>query len=160
MPYECVLRQLGPQLTMSVRREVPAHGAAAAVGEAFEQVGRYLKEVGGRPVGDTFARFRRIDGEVVDVEVGFTVLESLPAAGPVKASELPAGEAITTIHQGPYERLPEAVAALEEWLRTHGRTAGGPFWEVYLNGPPDVTEPEAFETEVVMPLAPAAHGHH
>ncbi len=160
MAYHCVLRQMGPQLTMSVRREVPARDAGSAVVDAFGEVGRYLKEVGGRPVGDTFARFRRIDDEVVDVEVGFTVLEALPPAGPVQASELPAGEAITTTHQGPYERLPEAVAALEEWVRGHERTVAGPFWEVYLNGPPDVTEPEAYETEVVMPLAPVAHGHH
>ena len=159
MSYTCTLRERAPQLTMSVRRGVPAHHAGAAVVEAFGEVGRYLKEVGGRPVGETFARFNRIGDEVLDVEVGFTVLELLPAAGAVQASALPAGEAITTIHQGPYERLPDAVAALEQWMHAHGRTAAGPFWEVYLNGPPDVTEPETYETEVVMPLAPVPAHH-
>ncbi len=159
MSYTCTVRELAPQLAMSVRREVPAHHAGTAVVEAFGEVGRYLKEVGGRPVGETFARFNRTGDKVIDVEVGFTVLELLPPAGPVQASELPAGEAVTTIHQGPYERLPEAVAALQEWMRAHERTAAGPFWEVYLNGPPDVTEPEAYETEVVMPLAPVAAHH-
>ena len=51
MSYTCTLRELAPQLTMSVRRGVPAHHAGAAVVEAFGEVGRYLKEVGGRPVG-------------------------------------------------------------------------------------------------------------
>lgn len=155
MSYVCTLRDLGAQLAMSVRHEVPPGDAGSAVVDAFSAVGRYLKDVGGRPVGETYARFFRIGGDAVNVEVGFTVLELLPPEGPVQASELPACQAITTIHRGPYERLPDAVAALEEWMQVHGRTAAGPFWEVYLNGPPDVTEPEEFETEVIMPLAPA-----
>jgi effector-binding domain-containing protein len=86
------------------------------------------------------------------VEIGFTVRELVPGEGDVEPSSLPAGEVAVTLHRGPYERLPEALAALQDWIREHGRRAAGPHWEMYLNGPPDVMDPEELETEVFIPL--------
>lgn len=156
MGYVCTVRTLRPQPSMAVRRVVPAGEAGSAVVDAFSAVGRYLHDHGGRPAGETYARFLTIGSERVHVEVGFTVAELLAPEGDVLPAELPAGEAVVTLHQGAYERLPEATAALEAWMREHGREPAGPAWEVYLNGPPDVTDPEQFETEVYMPLAPLA----
>ncbi len=156
MAYDCTVRTLRAQPSMAVRRVAPVAEAGPAVVEAFTAVGQYLHEHGGRPAGETYARFLSIDPESVQVEVGFTVEELLPAEGDVQPGELPAGEVVVTLHQGPYEQLPEATAALQAWMRANGRQAAGAAWEVYLNGPPDVTEPEQFETEVFMPLVPLA----
>jgi AraC family transcriptional regulator len=152
MAYVCTLRRLEPRPAMVVRREVPIADVTPAMIDGFRTVGEFLKRSGGTPAGETYARYLRIGSDSLHLEVGFTVRELLPAGGPVQPSELPAGEAIVTLHRGPYERLPEAVAALEAWMRRHGRVAAGPHWETYLNGPPDVTDPELFETEVVVPL--------
>ncbi len=154
MPYVCTVRALRAQPSMAVKRVVPAAKASRAVVDAFTAVGRYLHDHGGRPAGETYARFLALDDDTVRVEVGFTVAELLPGEGDVLPAELPAGEAVVTLHQGPYEQLPAAAAALETWAREHGRRPAGAAWEVYLNGPPDVTEPEQYETEVFLPLAP------
>lgn len=153
MPYLCEPRHLQPQPALTVRREVPLGEAGPAIVEAFQTVGAYLKRSGVQPAGETFARFHRVGPDSLDVEVGFTVTRAHPAAAPIQSSELPGGDAVSTLHRGPYERVPEAVAALEAWMRDHGRRAAGPHWEVYLNGPPDVTDPALYETEVVVPLA-------
>jgi AraC family transcriptional regulator len=152
MPYICTLRRLQHQPAMAVRCEVPPADVAAATIAGFRTVDEFLRRSGATPAGGTYARYLRIGRESLHLEVGFTVRELLPAGGPVQPLELPAGEAVVTLHRGPYERLPEAVAALEDWMREHGRVAAGPHWEVYLNGPPDVTAPELFETEVFVPL--------
>ena len=154
MEYVCTVRTLRAQPSMAVRRDVPAEKAGSAVVDAFTAVGRYLHDHGGRRAGETYARFLTMGTDSVHVEVGFTVTELLPADGDVLPTELPAGEAVMTLHQGPYELLPGATAALESWMHEHGRQPAGAPWEVYLNGPPDVTEPEQFETEVYIPLAP------
>jgi AraC family transcriptional regulator len=154
MNYVCTIRRLNARPAATVQREVPFADASAAMIDGFSAIGQYLRQAGMKPAGETFTRFLRIGPDGLKLEVGFTVLEPLAPAGPVQASQLPGGEAAVTLHRGPYERLPEALAALQQWVREQGRRAAGPFWEVYLNGPPDVTDPELFETEVVIPLEP------
>jgi len=158
MPYVCELRRLAAQPAMAVRRTIHPDRASAAIVEAFAAVGRFLRENGGRPTGVTYARFLGLDLDQVRVEVGFTVAELLLSAGDVIALELPAGEVVVTRHVGPYEGLSAAQDALEAWMSANGRTAAGPAWEVYLNGPPDTTDPAQFDTDVYVPLTPANAG--
>lgn len=154
MHYVCTVRRLQAQPSMVVRPEVPPADAAPAVIGAFRTVGEFLERARARPAGGTYTRYLQIGSDSIRLEVGFTVHEALPGEWPVEPSALPAGDAVVTLHRGPYEKLPDALAALEDWLRQHGRTAAGPHWETYLNGPPDVADPEAFETEVFIPLKP------
>ncbi len=152
MSHECTLRHMPAQHAMAVRPEVPLEQVGPAMADGFRTVGDYLARAGAAHAGHTYARYLRMGCVSAHLEIGFMLDAPLPGAGAVQPSELPAGEAVVTLHRGPYERLPEALAALRAWLHEHHRVAAGPHWETYLNGPPQVTDPERFETEVVVPL--------
>lgn len=65
---------------------------------------------------------------------------------------MPGGKYATHHHVGPYERLPEVHAALEQRLSAHGHSTAGATYEIYLNDP-RTTAPENLETEIMFPLS-------
>ena len=152
MTYTCTVRNLASQPAMVIRCHATVEGVGPAMVAGFGAVAEFLRRSGAVPAGETYARYLHVGAETVDFEVGFTVRQWVPAEDPVEASELPAGEAVVTLHRGSYEQLPCAVRALEDWISVNGRQAAGPHWECYLNGPPDVTDPELYETEIFVPL--------
>ncbi len=152
MSYVCTLRRLERRPALVVRREVPVADPAPVIMDAFRTVGESIARSGATPAGETYTRFLRVGSDDLYLEMGFTVRSAVEPAAPVEAAELPGGEVAVTLHRGRYERLPEALAALQVWIRAQGREPAGPHWETYLNGPPEVTDPELFETEVFVPL--------
>ncbi|HEY7390536.1 MAG TPA: GyrI-like domain-containing protein [Bryobacteraceae bacterium] len=72
--------------------------------------------------------------------------------GEVLVETLPGGPAAVTIHSGPYDQLPAAYAALEEWIAANGLHPTGAPWEAYLNDPADHPNPQDWKTEVCWPV--------
>jgi len=85
----------------------------------------------------------RINGVAADVASG----------GEVVLETLPGGEAASTIHMGKYEDLPEAYAAIQQWMKTEGLKIGGAPWEMYVTDPADYPDPKDWKTEIYWPLA-------
>lgn len=69
------------------------------------------------------------------VEVGVQVTKSFEATGRVVPSTLPAGQAATTVHQGPPSEIGAAHDAIRAWCATQRRELTGVSWEIY--GDPD-----------------------
>jgi effector-binding domain-containing protein len=92
---------------------------------------------------------RDIPDVEVAVEVGVQVTGSFEAEGRVVPSELPAGQAATTIHTGPPANLEEAHVAVKAWCAARGHRLTGVAWEIY--GDPD-PETDHFDTEVYWEL--------
>lgn len=154
MAQEIEVRTLTPQAVASVT--IPGIQTAAvdaAVGGALPDIYSHLEANGIEMVGHPFARFHGGDGDALDLEVGIPVGGPFPTTEVIRAGQLPGGEAIATVHVGPRDGLREALAALADWRVANARTAGGPYWEVYLDDPTQVA-PEAQRTELVEPLAP------
>ena len=80
-------------------------------GAAFGKVSAYLASHGVQPDGPAIALYRR-SGEGFEVEAGFYAPPFLPPGDGVSVVELPAGEAVVTVHIGPYETLSEAYEAI------------------------------------------------
>jgi effector-binding domain-containing protein len=87
----------------------------------------------------------------MDVEVAVPVAGWLRVAEDVDVRVLPAVEAVTTLHAGPYPRLSVAYRTLAEWAGEHGCALGGDPRETYLVGP-DRAAPQGLRTEVAWPL--------
>jgi len=71
--------------------------------------------------------------------------------GEVECREIPAGEAATTVHWGPYAQLGEAHDRVIEWIRKNGRTRAGVGWEVYGHWDDD---PAKVRTDIYHLLKP------
>jgi GyrI-like small molecule binding domain len=88
------------------------------------------------------------------IEAGLPVAAHTGATpeGDVRADTLPGGRVATTTHTGPYDKLSEAHAAVQQWIDGQGLTAGGAPWECYVTDPADYPDPKDWKTEIFWPL--------
>jgi len=127
----------------------------AVSGAAFALLFRHVKRNGGVLAAPAMAIYRGegFDPDHVDVELALPVRAWLPVdrAGGVTARILPPARAVTTLHQGPYERIGTAYRAIGQWAEDHQLELGNEPREAYLVGP-DRADPAAWRTEVAWPL--------
>jgi len=146
MPYSISKKTLAQQPTMALRRQIQPSGIAQTLAEMFQQVFRDAQAKGVGLAGPPFARYLEMGPGMWTIEAGF------PVAGP-SADALPGGMAAVTTHSGPYDKLPEAHAAVQQWIAAEGLTAAGAPWESYVTDPGNYPDPKDWKTEVFFPLA-------
>lgn len=146
------VEQRDPQPLLSVRASVPVADLAAAQGEALRALWSHLQQHGGRPAGPPFVRYHTFGETETDVEVGIPV-----AAGAVGEGRV--GPVVSAWHLGTHDRLGDAYANLQAWLKEHGHQPAGPGWEVYhwidLNQEPEPAawpDPSTWRTQLVQPI--------
>lgn len=120
----------------------------------------FVMENGLAPAGHPFVRYNNMTpGLTFDIDAGIPLVEAPTQAPPadsgILVGELFGGTVATTIHQGPYEGLGDAYAALEKWVAEGPATAIGAPWEIYLTDPGEVPDPADWLTEVFMPVSRA-----
>ena len=157
MTYDVTRRELAAQPVLVVRRRVRRAEIAATIGAVLPKVFLHAQQRGLAIAGYPMTRYLETSIGLVTFETGMRVTHdgawsAADGEGDVLAEMLPAGPAATTIHSGPYDQLPDAYAAVEEWIAANGwRQAGAP-WKVYLNDPADHPNPRDWKTEVCWPL--------
>ena len=120
----------------------------------FPDVMAFVQDSAAEPAGPPFCRYLSMsdEEEAWDIACGIPVSQPLMGAGQVEASELPGGEAVTTVHRGRYETLPESWVALQRWVKDNGKVSGEPPWEIYWTDPGVVKDPAEWRTEIVIPV--------
>ncbi|MFC2172188.1 GyrI-like domain-containing protein [Acidobacteriota bacterium] len=154
MKYDCTLKKLDSQPVMSIRGWTNLEQLSSTIAEYLEQIWKYIEIADGEVVGPPFSRCHQEKGGEIDIEAGVPIRTALPDESVIKSGELPGGEAVVTVHYGPYKRLLEADESLEAWVRQHERAPSGPSWQVYCSNPGEVPNPEEWKTEIVKPLFP------
>ena len=144
------------KLTRQPRRDlavVKFHATASEIGpkigKAFGEVAEYLGKHGIPCTGPAVAHYRMVD-DGFDVAAGFVVSRAIEAGGAVLPFELPKCDAATTMHVGPYDKLPDAYAAVQKWISARHRKSADGMWEMYLD--PPTVEPSKMRTEIFWPL--------
>jgi AraC family transcriptional regulator len=133
---------------------VPQSEIGKAIGEALPLVFAYAQQHGIAPAGAPFARYPEMGPGLMTLDIGIPVAgQPTVAGGDIKVDTLPGGPAAFTTHMGPYDRLPEAVAALGQWINEQGLTASGGLWESYITDPGQYPDPKDWKTEVFWPVA-------
>jgi effector-binding domain-containing protein len=79
----------------------------------------------------------------------------LPGEGRIISGTLPGGPVATTVHLGPYDKLPDAHDALHIWLEEHHKHSAGPQWELYWTDPGLEPDPNKWKTELMWPIESA-----
>jgi AraC-like DNA-binding protein/effector-binding domain-containing protein len=153
MAYSITKKELTPQPVLIVRRRVKRSEIAATIGEVLPKIFIYAQQNGIALAGLPFTRYVEMGPGLITMEPGMRVTSTGAASeGDVIADTLPGGPAATTIHTGPYDKLSEAYAAIEQWMETEGLSGAGAPWESYLNDPSDYPDPKDWKTEVFWPL--------
>jgi effector-binding domain-containing protein len=142
--------QIVPRTTAVVQATVSLRALPAFLSSAFLAVADALVRQGVEVTGPPLALYHSVSEVAVDVEAGFPVAADVTPEGDVRPSSVPGGEAIETVHIGPYETLRDTYRDMAEWMERHNRHKGGPTWESYLTGPDDPAGPE---TLVIWPIA-------
>jgi effector-binding domain-containing protein len=152
VPYEIEVKELRPRSTIVIRGTGSPSKLPALFPEFLGELFGYLGGIGVEPAGGPFGRYFEFREDSIDFEVGVPVPAPLAGRGRIEPSELPGGSVAVTWHIGPYERLHEAYAAVESWMREHGRESAGPMWEVYHSDPEREPDPATWRTELFWPV--------
>jgi effector-binding domain-containing protein len=151
MSYEIRLLDLPDQPTLGMRAIMPVEKLPEFFGKAYGGVIAYLAELGDTPSGMPFAAYCNLDMNALDIEAGFPVAKILEGKGEIKAGIISAGKYVSTLHQGSYESVKIAYAALILWVKENGYEPSGISYEYYLNDPS--SDPSIIpETEVRVQL--------
>ena len=158
MTYDIVQKELDAQPVLLVRRRVNRSQIGSAIGDALPHIFMYAQQHGIALAGHPLTRYVDVGPGLVTIEPAMRVVsrpasEGKASAGEVVEDVLPAGNAATTIHAGPYETLTEAYAALERWMEQNGLRPAGPPWEDYITDPAEFPDPKDWKTEVCWPIA-------
>jgi AraC family transcriptional regulator len=158
MEYTILKKELATQPVLVVRRRVRRAEIAATIAAEVPKVFLHAQRRGIAIAGYPITRYLQTSIGLVTLETGMRVSGSSSQRvasedeGDILAETLPSGTAAVTIHSGPYDQLPAAYAALEEWIDANGFQPAGAPWEAYLNDPSDHPNPEDWKTEVCWPL--------
>lgn len=142
--YSIVLKQLAPQLVVSLRDAIPSFDHLLGL---FDEVERHARQHRAR--GPRGALFHGCSGENLDCEALAYVDTVVPETDRLRVYELPAVEVVSVVHAGSIEGSPEAYAALEAWVGASGRELAGTCLELYHGGK---TVADASVVEIQFPL--------
>jgi effector-binding domain-containing protein len=135
MSYEIKLMELPDQLALTMRTTLAVEKLPEFFGKAFGGIMAYLEEMKEYPSGMPFGAYYNLDMRALDVEAGFPVSKTLASKGEIKATVIPGGKYISTIHKGAYDTVQPAYDALAAWAKQHGYETTGVAYEYYLNDP-------------------------
>jgi AraC family transcriptional regulator len=153
MAYSITKKELAPQPVLIVRRRVKRSEIAATIAEALPHIFVYAQQHGIALAGLPFTRYVEMSPGLITMEPGMRVTsQGATGQGEIIADTLPGGPAATTVHAGPYDKLSDAYAAIEQWMEAQGLVAAGAPWESYLNDPSDFPDPKDWKTEVSWPV--------
>ena len=156
MTYTITKKTIAAQPALAVKRKVKPSEIAQNLGEMFGLVHLTAQKLGAALAGPPFARYLDCPPGLWTIEAGMPL--AAPVAGPegaeVIAITLPAGSAAVALHTGPYDKLSEAHAAIQQWIEKQGLSSAGAPWESYLTDPAEHPDPKDWKTEVVFPLKP------
>ena len=152
MADEVEVRQVPAQLALVVHTSATPETIGARMGEAFGVLMAHAGATGATFAGPPFGVYPEMPEGEFAFSVCMPVAPGATAGGGVELEEVPAVEAASLVHRGPYTGVGETWGRLMAWPPAHGRVPGGPAREVYLNDP-SVAAPDELLTELLLPLA-------
>lgn len=123
--------------------------------EAGKHMPSIFKSIKGKNNGTPFFTILSVDEStgVGELDLCVPTMET-PNANDVFIKEMPRIHAVSLIHQGGYDRLPESYEKITKYVDEHGLTIIGPCREVYVKGPGPILKgnPDNYITEILLPI--------
>jgi effector-binding domain-containing protein len=151
--YDVTAKEIPPQQVAAVW----THTSMATIGDdiarGFARVTADIELSGAKVAGPLFLVFHgRIDDVTGgDIELCGPVVAPFEGAASVYGAKIPGGRMVSTVHQGSYDDVGPAYAAILTWMDEHGVRPAGPPREYYLNDA-ETTKQEDLLTEIAFPI--------
>lgn len=140
-------RTIEPMLIASIRWRGKYSDGNAAFSRLFGEFGRYAC---GKPM-DLYHDDRRKENDA-DIESAIPISKARDVPG-ITVRELPGGQAISLLHQGPYDSLDLAFERLVRYMERHRLNFLLPTRVVYVKGPGLIwRKPKKYLTEFIFLL--------
>jgi AraC family transcriptional regulator len=165
MVYTVTKTELALQHVIVGRKRVKRSEISATIAHVLPWVFQFAQQRGIALTGLPFTRYIDVGHGLLTMEPGMRVASSdqkplsldpswLNATGlaDVRLDALPGGPAAFTTHVGPYDKLPDAYAAMQEWIEKERLTPAGAPWESYVTDPGETPNPADWKTELFWPL--------
>ncbi len=154
MQFERKSFQAQPYLYVAKECSYEGDAIADAMGAAFGEVFGFIAQTGITPLSMPITVYHGMDPKTLRFQSGVFVSEkdAAKAKDPVKAGQLPACDAMTTTHQGPYTNLNQSHGALWKHMEEAGIEGAMPVWEIYVDDP-EHTAPDQLRTEIYRAIA-------
>jgi AraC family transcriptional regulator len=156
MAYSITKKEIPAQPVLVVRRRIKPTEVAATLGEVLGHVFQYAQQNGIAMAGQPFTRYLEWGPGLWTIEAGLPVTANTretASEANVRPDALPGGWVATATHTGPYDKLGEAHAAIQQWIEAEGLSSAGAPWEIYTTDPADFPDPKDWKTEVFWPIA-------
>lgn len=153
-PISVQFRRVGPALSLAIQEEVAVSEFTEWWGRAFKQLRSALGRSAAERAGPDAALY---SGEFFEDEGG-AVMAFLPIrgdaapSGRIEVVEIPGAELAIASHEGPFEDLDHAYAALGAYVADRAIGIEGPIREHYLVTPFDTSDTSQLRTEVGWPI--------
>ena len=135
MTYKIKILELKDQPTLVMRDVVAVENLPEFFEKAFGGVMQYLGGLGESPSGMPFGAYFNMDMKAFKIAAGFPVEKPVEGNGEILAEVIPGGKYLSTIHEGPYDAMEPAYAALNDFAKEKGLEPTGVVYEYYLNDP-------------------------
>ena len=139
---------------------LPMRGPYDQMPESFGRLYGWIGEHGLKAAGAPTAVYYNIANDPTGVDAVWElqaplrdeVAEAEPDESGVGVRTTPAMTVVSTIHKGPYDSVTPTYQSLWDWVDDNGYELSGPPMERYLNGPDEVSSPDEYLTEIIMPI--------
>ncbi len=111
----------------------------------------WLEEKNIKPASAPFFNYVNMNGETMDVEVGFVVNKEIKGNELVKSGQFEAGKYAVATYFGPYYNLPKAHMELGKYAKENNiKTTTAT--EFYVTDPQAENDPQKWQTDIVAKL--------
>lgn len=148
--FPCEIKDEASRYTLSIRFRAAVQDLPVHFGRVYDQVMRYIGELGEHHAGAAFAIYYNMDMQDLDIEAGFPVSGPLPGKGEIQTGSIEGGQFAVCHYTGPYNEVSAAYEDLTQFVQAQGYVFNGPAYEWYLNGP-DVP-PQKLRTDLTLPV--------
>ena len=145
------IKDMKEKLALMIRKTTSIQDMPSVLGQCFGEIIQYVMESGAEEPVESFVIYHNMDMSNLEIDVGFTVTESLPSRGHIVSSSIPAGQYAVALHVGPYETLNVTYEELTKFVEERKLTVDSWVYEVYLNNPMDNPD-EPAKTMIYFPL--------
>ena len=146
------LVDIAPQLAAAIHITVVKSKIHSAMGSGLKEIMKTVQAQNIGPTGPWFTHHFEADTTVYDLDICVPTSATVKRVGRVEKREIPSLRVVQTVYKGDYERLAEAWAAFDKWIKANGHAVATDFYERYLVGPESAPDPGEWQTELRRPI--------